>query len=419
MSELQDPSSIFARLRPYRTDMDSFNRLVATAADYLDGHSDLSEVEAQLSIVDQDLGHLRLQFEDGLRFQVRTPEIETGVALAYSAFRNLAQHFEKLNQALQANRPYDVARELETCNATVNQLMWAFQDLRQYLAKEKYSDAPFIQELVRVGKAFVQGKLAAELFQERFNAFCEFHDQFVESLQPLLAEVEGDPRQQELLDALEEQNLVLDDIAGFFQAGDKRQLDAALQRLCASTAILLELQQEFQKEGEDDTGLLCFRCGHANLQGEKNCSNCQARLIDVQTPGEDSTYNDSSLPSNLRKLMAASESFRDGAIEQAAFLEVLDWYDELTNQALTQMSELAPPPEEADTMPPEQLETYDEAVEAMQQGLDDLKAGVLRLRSYADKKDPVDLELGLEGCLGGHKHMLRFAALNESLKAKT
>ena len=415
MSELQEPSTIFQRLRPQRTDMDSFNRLVDTAADHIEGYSELADVEAQVAIVDQDLGHLRLQFEDGLRFQVRTPEIETGVALAYSAFRNLAQQFEKLSKALQANRPYDVARQLETCNATVNQLFWAFQDLKEYLAQEKYSEAPFIQELVRVGKGYLRGKLAPELFQERFNAFCEFHDQFVESLQPLLAEVEGDPRQQELLDALEEHNGVLDEIAGFFQAGDKKQMDSALNRLCASAAILLELQQEFLKEDEQDNGLLCFRCGHANEHGEKNCTNCQARLIDVQTPGEDSSYNDASLPANLRKLMAAGEGFRDGALDQAAFLEVLDWYDDLTNQALKQMSELAEPPDEA---PDDQCDTYDEAEEAMQQGLDALKAGVRRLRDYAEKKDPVDLELGLEGCLGGHKHMLRFAAINEALKVK-
>lgn len=415
MSELQDPSIIFQRLRPQRTDMDSFNRLVDTAADYLEGYSELAEVEAQVAIVDQDLGHLRLQFEDGLRFQVRTPELETGVALAYSAFRNLAQQFEKLNRALQANRPYDVARQLETCNATVNQLFWAFEDLREHLAQEKYSDAPFIQEIVRVGKAYVRGKLAPELFQERFNAFCEFHDQFVENLQPLLAEVEGDPRQQELLDALDEHNGVLDEIASFFQAGDKKQLDSALRRLCASSAILLELQQEFLKEDEQGNGLLCFRCGHANEHGEKSCTNCQARLIDVLTPGADSSYNDASLPANLRKLMAAGEGFRNGAIDQAAFLEVLDWYDELTNQALKQMSQLAEPDEEA---PDEQCDRYDDALEAMQQGLDALKAGVRRLRGYAEKKDPTDLEMGLDDCLSGHKHMLRFAAINDALKAK-
>lgn len=418
MSDLQDPSTIFTRMRPNRTDMDSFNRLVDTAADHLEGHSEVSEVEAQLAIVDQELGNLRLQFENGLRFQVRTPELETGVALAYGAFRNLAEQFEKLAQALQAGRAYEVARQLETCNATVNQLFWAFADLREHLAEEKYSDAPFIQEVVRVGKAYVQDKLAAELFLERFNAFCEFHDQFIEGLQPMLVEVQGDPRHQQLLDALEEQNLILDEIAASLQAGDKRLVDAALGRLCNSSAVLLELQQEFQKEEEATPGLLCFRCGHANQAGEQKCVNCQARLIGVQTPGEDSTYHDRSLPTNLRKLMGAAEGFRDGALDREAFQEVLDWYDELTDQALGQMSQLAPPPKEAEEMPEHQLNAYDDAVEAMQQGLDDLKSGMLRLRAYADKKDPIDLEIGLESCLAGHNRMLRFAEINESLKAK-
>lgn len=420
MSELQDPSTIFARMRPNRTDMDSFNQLVDTAADHLEGHSDVSEVQAQLAIVDQDLGHLRLQFEHGLRFQVRTPELESGVALAYNAFRNLAQQFDKLQRALQAHRPYDVARQLESCNATVNQLFWAFADLREVLAREKYSDAPFIQELVRVGKAYVAGQLDANLFTERFQAFCELHDQFIEGLQPLLAEVEGDPRHQELLDALEEQNLILDDIAGCVQADDRAQLDAALGRLCNSSAVLLELQLEFQKVAEESPGLLCFRCGHSNQAGEQKCSNCQARLIGLQTPAADSSYHDDSLPANLRKLMAAAEGFRDGALDQEAFLEVLDWYDQLIEQALGQMSQLAPPPEQAEEeMPEEQLDAYDDAVEAMQQGLEALRAGVTRLRLYSDKKDPVDLEVGLESCLSGHKHMLRFASLNEALKAKT
>ncbi|MBN9417240.1 MAG: hypothetical protein J0I12_17475 [Candidatus Eremiobacteraeota bacterium] len=416
MSELADPSTIFARIRPNRSDMDSFNQLVDTAADHLDGHSEAAEVEAQLAVVDQDLGHLRLQFENGLRFQVRTPEIETGVALAYNAFRNLAEQFPKVSRALETRRPYDLARQLETCNATVNQLFWAFQDLREHLAEQHFSDAPYIQELVRVGKAHVGGQLPAELFQERFDAFCEFHDGFVESLQPLLAEVEGDPRQQQLLDALEEQNVVLDEIARFFESGDKSGLDGALGRLCLSSAFLLELQQEFQKEAEVDNGLLCFRCGHANEHGEKSCTNCQARLIDMQTPGEGSSYNDASLPANLRKLMAAGEGFRDGALDREAFLEVLDWYSGLTAQAEKGMAELAPPPSGA---PEEQLEPYDEAVEAMEQSLQSLATGVRKLRDYADRKDPIDLETGLESCLAGHGHMLRFAAVNEALKAKS
>lgn len=416
MSELADPSTIFARMRPNRSDMDSFNQLVDTAADHLDGHSDVSDVEAQLALVDQDLGHLRLQFENGLRFQVRTPELETGLALAYNAFRNLADQFRKLSQILQAHRPYDLARQLETCNATVNQLFWAFQDLREHLAEQHYSDAPFIQEVVRVGKGFVQGQLGPELFQERFDAFCEFHDGFVESLQPLLSEVEGDPRHQQLLDALEEQNGVLDEIARFFQAGDKPQLDAALGRLCLSSAFLLDLQRDFQKEAEQANGLLCFRCGHANDHGEKNCVNCQARLIDMQTPGEGSSYHDASMPANLRKLTAAGEGFRDGALDREAFLEVLDWYSGLTSQAQKGMADLAPPAPEA---PEEQLEAYEEAVEAMEQALQALELGVGKLRGYADRKDPIDLEVGLESCLAGHGHMLRFATVNEAWKAKS
>jgi hypothetical protein len=409
MAQLQDPSAIFARIRPNRSDMDSFNQLVDTAADHLEGHSDVSEVQAQLAKVDQDLGHLRLQFEDGLRFQVRSPELDSGVALAYNAFRNLAQEFPKLEQALQAGRGYDLARLLESCNATVNQLFWAFQDLREMLAQETYSEAPFIQELVRVGKAWVQNRLAPELFQERFQAFCEFHDGFLESLQPLLAEVEGDPRQQQLLDALDEQNIVLDEISTTFQAGDRQQLDRALHRLCNSSTVLLELQQEFQKETQT-SGLLCFRCGHANDHGEKTCTNCQSRLVDLQSQ-EGGSYQDAALPPHLSKLVAAGEGFRDGSLDREAFLEILDWYDGLNQQAHQQLDALAAPQQEN--------EDYEDALEAMEQALHEFKTAVGRLRDYANRKDPVDLESGLEGCLAGHRSMLRFAEINESLKAKS
>ncbi|MBS2037214.1 hypothetical protein JST97_19660 [bacterium] len=417
MSELKDPASLVQGLRPLRTDMDSFNTLVDTAADFLEGGCQQAELEEQIARVDQDLGHLRLQFEDGLRFQVPTPEIETGTALAYGAFKTLAQRFERLNAALQNNRPYDVARELEICNATVNQLFFAFSNLREHLAQEKYSEAPFINELVRVGKAYLRGQLAAELFQERFDNFCQFHDQFVEALQPLLAQVEGDPRQQQLLDALEEQNLILDEIATHFQDHDSKQLDSALQRLCNSSAVLLEMQAEFQKEEERAKGLLCFRCGHANEQGPKSCTNCGARLIDLQEDGLGSSAAEGGLPSNLRKLIAAAEGYRDGSVDQAGLLEVLAWYDQLTDQGLQQMAELAPPPKEAAKMSQEHQDAYAEAVEAMQLGLDDLKTGVNQLRAYAEKKDPVDLENGIASALSGHEQMLRFAQINDSLKA--
>lgn len=408
MAQLQDPSAIFARIRPNRSDMDSFNQLVDTAADHLEGHSDLSEVQDQLAKVDQDLGHLRLGFEDGLRFQVRSPELDSGVALAYNAFRNLAQEFPKLDQALQSGRGYDVARLLEGCNANVNQLFWAFQDLREVLAQETYSEAPFIQELVRVGKAWVQNRLDSELFQERFQAFCEFHDGFLESLQPLLAEVEGDPRQQQLLDALDGQNIVLDQISSSFQAGDRQQVDRALSRLCHSSSVLLALQQEFQSETQD-SGLLCLRCGNANKHGEKICTNCQSRLVNLQS-AEGSSYQDAALPPHLSKLVAASEGFRDGGLDRQAFLEILDWYDGLNQQAHQQLVELAPAQQEN--------EDYEEALEAMERALHEFETAISRLKDYANHRDPVDLETGLEACLAGHRSMLRFAEINESLKAK-
>ncbi|MFN8608444.1 MAG: hypothetical protein U0931_12985 [Vulcanimicrobiota bacterium] len=418
MSELQDPASLVQGLRPLRTDMDSFNTLVDTAADFLEGGCDQAELEQQIVKVDQDLGHLRLQFEDGLRFQVPGPELDTGVALAYSAFKTLAQRFQRLNSALQANRPYDLAREIEVCNATVNQLFFAFANLREHLAQEKFSEAPFINELVRVGKAYLRGQLAAELFQERFDNFCHFHDQFIEALQPLLAQVQGDPRQQQLQDALEEQNLILDEIATCFQENQTTQLDTALQRLCNSSAVLLEMQAEFQKAEEPSGGLLCFRCGQANEHGEKSCVNCGARLIDLQVDGMGGTSSEAGLPSNLRRLVAAAESYRDGSIDQAALLEVLDWYDELADKCLQQMAELAPPPKEAAKMPAAQQEAYHEAVESMQAGLDELKAGVAHLRSYAEQKDPLELEKGISSAMAGHEQMQRFADINDSLKAK-
>ena len=416
MSELKDPASLVQGLRPLRTDMDSFNTLVDTAADFLEGGTELPELEQQIAKVDMDLGHMRLQFEDGLRFQVSSPELDTGVALAYNAFKTLAQRFERLNAALQANRHYDVAREIEICNATVNQLFFAFGNLREYLAQEKYSDAPFINELVRVGKAYLLGQLAPELFQERFDNFCQFHDQFMEALQPLLAQVEGDPRQQQLTDAMEEQSLILDEIASSFQDNDNKGLDGALQRLCNSSAVLLEIQAEFLKEDEPSQGLVCFRCGHASELGESNCSNCGVRLMDLHDGGAGGSAADGGLPSNLRKLVMAAEGYRDGSVDQAGLLEVLAWYDELADKGLQQMSELAPVPE---GMSEQHRQAYDEAVEAMETGLNDLKAGVTQLRAFAEKKDPVDLEGGIDSALAGHEQMLRFAEINESLKVKS
>jgi hypothetical protein len=414
MSELKDPASLVQALRPLRTDMDSFNTLVDTAADFLEGGTELPELEQQIAKVDQDLGHLRLQFEDGLRFQVPSPELDTGVALAYNAFKTLAQRFERLNAALQANRHYDVAREIEICNATVNQLFFAFGNLREYLAQEKYSEAPFINELVRVGKAYLKGKLAPELFQERFDNFCQLHDQFMEALQPLLAQVEGDPRQQQLVDAMEEQSVILDEIASAFQDNDKQGLDGALQRLCNSSAVLLDIQAEFLR-ADESKGLVCFRCGQASQQGDKSCSNCGARLIDLHE-GAGGSAAERGLPANLRRLVAAAEGYRDGSVDQASLLEVLAWYDELADKGLQQMSELAPVPK---GMSQAHQQAYDEAVEAMASGLNDLKAGVTQLRAYAHKKDPVDLEGGIDSALAGHEQMLRFAEINESLKSKS
>ncbi len=414
MEQLEDIAAVFARLKPWRTDMESFNSLVDLAAQYLQGHRELADVQQQLERVDQELGQLRLQYQDGIRFQEPSEELDNQSLAAWWMFHHLQRQFQRLSHALQENLADEAAAAVQECNAAVNQLFRSFATLRQSLQRtEKYSQSPYVHELIRVGKACLNGTLSVELFHERFEAFCLFHDQFIESLQEFLPRMQESGAHQPLVPAMEEQNASLDEIANYFLDGDEVQLGAALERLQSSTTALLAIQESLLVVEAPPVTQVCLRCGTENGKGDRFCSSCQGRLIDSQEPLQSRALDEQILPPNLHKVMTAAESFRARDIDRADFLEVIQWYDGLASKAHQQMRDLTPPP--AEGLPAEQLALYNEALGAVDLALSDLKTGLVRLRKYADHRDPLELEFGMASCLAGHQHMQRFVALHQSV----
>ncbi len=396
-----------AEERPDLTDLPAFNEFQGRVERVLAQTLPVEAGLESLSALEEALGQIFQHFHENLPYQEETEAVRQATPLIYQGFGKLRLVLPELRQALDAGSEGKVRRMLARARHLVNQIFNGLLLLRQEASgRPVYSESPPVNELMRVGEAFMLGHLPMERFRQRLDQFIEFHQMLsvsLDVLQPTPAELNVLAEQGEVLrEAVDRQGEGITRLVSFFEHPDVQELRLGLQTIQeAADQILAVTHQLTGAVQPQEASKSCLRCSASNPASARYCEQCNAMfpaVMDEPTPSgqldlREESDNRSANSENLQVLTDLVEQVRVGAITDEEFLKKLDWFQGKVDGVRKRLGELEPT--HPDT-PTEQIDILDEAREHMAVGADDMEAGLNTLRSFLQRRDPGKLARGLE-----------------------
>lgn len=197
------------------------------------------------------------------------------------------------------------------------------------------------------------------------------------------------------------------------------QLDAGIAALTNAVSNLKKSVDTYQNVADREGKVLCPRCSAPNLPEQKVCNKCGGPMPKVADPslyaGASSTFEvretdeprpDESgeelvMTTHLKRLFDACEALDQSQISHEDFLSVVDWAENLLDQAESQMDAIGRPgipadlDEEEEESLQEQLNLVDETSDLLVQGIAEFRSGLDLMRSYLDHQNRDRLALGV------------------------
>ena len=395
--------------------MVAYNELLDRTQGYVEGRDSLADVTAALAAADEALGQLRFEFQEGLRFQESGPEMERSILLVGAMFGLLQRTFDHFEAALKEGDHYDAAIALQEGNAAVNQIFEELADLREALDTVGYSESPFVNEILRVGYAYLGERLPLEVFQERVVAFWDFHREFVADFQASQPATPEDSAYEELRldieEALDQQTRGLEDLlAACESGGEGGHLESALVRIQLATQALVSAQKELRDRAHLAEFKSCPRCGRDNPLSARFCAGCAARFPEAGGELRVATiemlsHSETEGDGNLHRLHVAADSFKRHECGMDQFLLEADRYSGIVRKVMSRFEAL---PEVArSSMGEQQWEAYSAMRGIMKGGLADMKAGLRALAEFVEGGELAALDEALHGFERGEQELAR------------
>ncbi len=425
-----DPTALMGQAeRPDLTDLPAFNEFQDKAQKFLAGEADVSLSLDALTTMEDVLARMFAQFHDNLAFQPDSEAIQQAVPMVYEGYGKLRVTLPELRHSLEADAAGRAQRLLSRARKSVNQIFDGFFLLRQEEnARPVHSESAPVNELARVGEAFMLGKLPIERFRKRLDQFIEFHQNLatgLESMDPTPAEqavltMVGDS----LREAMERQAEGIQRLESFFEHPDVQELRVGLQTVCQAGDELVAITNQLTGASEtlEEATKVCLHCSTENPVTVRYCQNCNAMFpavehledqpqshLDLREEGEAAPR---ATAENLQILIETVEQVKAKALSDEEFIKTLDWLQDKVEKTRKKMTEMEDP--HPDT-PADQLAVLEEAREHLAVGTDEFEAGLLRLRAYLQRRDPAHLDRGLEMTLQGADVMMRVDELFRSL----
>ena len=426
-----DPTALKGQAeRPDLTDLPAFNEFQDKAEKYLAGEIDVSLSLDALTTMEEVLARMFAQFHDNLAFQPESEAIQQSVPMIYEGYGKLRVTLPELRHSLEEEAIGRARRLLTRARKSINQIFDGFFLLRQEEnARPVHSESAPVNELARVGEAFMLGKLPIERFRKRLDQFIEFHQNLATGLEAM----EPTPAEQAVLamvgdslrEAVERQAEGIQRLESFFEHPDVQDLREGLLTVCQAGDELVAITNQLTGASEtlEEATKVCLHCSTENPVTVRYCQNCNAMFpavghleeapqshLDLREEGDGGAPR--ATAENLQILVETVEQVRVKALSDEEFIKTLDWLQDKVEKARKKMTEIEAP--HPDT-PADQLAVLEEAREHLAVGTDEFEAGLQRLRAYLQRRDPAHLDRGLEMTLQGADVMMRVDELFRSL----
>lgn len=371
------------------------------------------EVREALEDLDLALGARYARHVAELPFR----EVTAACAGIDEAAALLGELLPALAEALESGDPEAVAERLGDVRGQLTSLEAAAENLRREdEARERFSECPPVDALVRVGRAWLAGRLPPESVELKLREFEAFHRSLVEGLDELQPTI----REREALDSLRPGMQAAAEALGAALAALRQALEeqreeavpALLETIRSSGDDLLAAQRRLSGAEEGTEERPCLHCGSANPAPERTCAACGAALprfatqadpwsrVDVldTRPAEARRYEHLA---RLGELVAAVQAGWGDRTELEAML------DELDRGLGGMLDEYA----RMDDRPGATVEAVEASRDALEDGAEQLAWALDLIRQGLDQGSPDLLQRSLEHLEGAGRAMATLEAL--------
>ncbi len=342
-------------------------------------------------------------FQSEVRFQLDSPTLQNEVPNVLEAFRWIQTYLPELKDALQHDDLDLSARLVRRLSKRVTQMMTAFEVLKaEEASRPQLSPSSYVNELLRVAYAYLEGKMSGQLLTERLQGLMTHLQSFLGQLE----QTPADPKEAEVLarhraemdEALDEQLEALHEMDEHLRRedADPEELRLPLETLRETTQSIYEITQMLAEAMLAEEQKHCLRCGKANERSARYCSGCNAVFptfneeaaapsqVNVRLEEEIVAAGPRELPPLVRQLLTAVEATAKGGDpdELARELEAAQGRMRTVERMLEQ---LEPPPEET---PEDQLKVFEETLQTLQEGFTAFNEGLDQVADYFKARDP-------------------------------
>ena len=316
-------------------------------------------------------------------FQERTPEFIDHGTETWDQFEWIQQQMPRLGQAAEQGDGEQFVLALQEIQRSLVVLRSALDSLKELEENQpQLSPAPFVNELLRLGRGLTKGTIAKEAFAERLAAYQDIQSQ----VQDMIKGGEGlSPEEREKVEAsfaLQAQGL--EELFGYLDSDDLAQLEEGLGHVDEAWAELLELRSQVQQSIVSANSRPCPRCAHSNDLSSRFCANCNAKLPDTGQYSATSQIQlnekgSKVLGANFVRIQTAVDKMATGELTAEAFAEEVQWFRKIHTQSVKLFENIDEPD---DSTPADQVALFDQGCALSAQGLLDIQAGLEKLESY-------------------------------------
>lgn len=396
------------------TDLPSFNALSLEVEQWLAGDGDPAMALEAWQATDEVLGVLASQFVGGLPLQKVTPELNELAPLIGSELDWLRELMALLRTALEEADEQAAGELVKQARQAVQRLSAYLNELRPlYSQREQLSPLPFLDELLHVSRLCFAGELPPDRLEQGLRNYEDFHNGLAELARSEVPSPEWERLLPELLGLLEAEAETLLRLRQGLEAQNREQIEQALADLAPFGSRLVEIQQALLHPPEAAPSLKsCFQCGTANPLEARLCQSCHAPFPRLESALSEAPSAESSMPEHLHQLASAVQAVQEGGMDQEEFGQVVSEFAARVDRAEGELRNLQPPGSQT---PPDQRAIYEQARQAMEEGLQQTRDGLTLLDSYLDTTSPGALDRGLELVLAGAETMAEVGRLWQGL----
>ncbi len=400
------------------------NVLISRTKEFYSNEITDAEFKESIKTLNSFRRELRGFLREQIKFNPVTENIKRQTERIEVYLEDIRKSLEEMYAYFGDQKKEHIEIGLERCKEAFAKLHASIDSIQKEESESfaAYSKAPLQNELMRIGYALIDGKVAPEAFKQKLDALknsLRMYYGYFEKISPKLGEKEYFlAHKEEIRSTIKEYIKSLEEAGMFFKDLNVEHIKRGLTKANESAEKLLKFHRDFT---ECKSLKNCFRCGAENDAGAKFCVKCSAALpviadeesetLDFKVDENDNINYSGHVQTELTKRVCDLVSFvKDGSVSKEKALEDLDNIIVSVSKAVADKEKLQVPKELEGT--PEYSQIFMQMENLMNVGLKDMKEGLLSLKNCIEASEESQATFALEQFLSGADSLSKVVSMS-------